>query len=232
MKNKDDICIIIQARTSSERVPNKMLKPFAGTTLMDIALKKILDIRSVNTQSSFYLSAYEEELKTKALHYGLPIFNRSKKSANSEGTPLSEMYEWWDQLDFKYCVLVNACAPFLKASTIDRFVDTYIHSESDGLFGVMKKKNYFWNKEGKLITPWPTGQACMNSKVVEPTYEAAHCLYAGRLDTIGDGIWMGDFQTPGEIQLFEMDEEECLDIDYQWQFEMCENIYKQREATT
>ena len=106
-----------------------------------------------------------------------------------------------------------------------------VHTASNLKFGpevgVMKKKNYFWNKEGKLITPWPESEACMNSKVVEPTYEAAHCLYAGRLDTIGDGVWMGDFQKPGDIELYEMEEQECLDIDYPWQFTMCENIYKQ-----
>ena len=29
MKSKDDVAVIIQARTGSTRVPNKMLKPFA-----------------------------------------------------------------------------------------------------------------------------------------------------------------------------------------------------------
>jgi hypothetical protein len=89
----------------------------------------------------------------------------------------------------------------------------------------MKKKNYFWNKDSKLISPWPEGQAVMNTKFVEETYEAAHCLYAGRMDKIGEGIWMGDFNKPGDIELFPMKEEECLDIDYQWQFDMCEALY-------
>ena len=32
---------------------------------------------------------------------------------------------------------------------------------------------------------------CMNTKLVEKTYEAAHVLYAGKMDTIGNDIWMG-----------------------------------------
>ena len=36
MKNKSDVCVIVQARMGSERVPGKMIKPFAGTTIMDI----------------------------------------------------------------------------------------------------------------------------------------------------------------------------------------------------
>ena len=94
------------------------------------------------------------------------------------------------------------------------------------MFGVIEKKNYFWNKEKEMITPWPKNQACMNTKMVEVTYEAAHCLYAGRLDKIGSDIWMGDFKTPGDIELFPMKEEEVLDIDYEWEFNAYEAVYK------
>ena len=70
----------------------------------------------------------------------------------------------------------------------------------------------------------------MNTKLVDTTYKGAHCLYAGRMDRIGNGIWMGDFQKPGDIELCPMEEFESLDIDYQWQFDMCESIYLQRKA--
>jgi len=228
MKDIKDICVVVQARLGSERVPAKMLKGFAGTTLMDIMCQKILNSKSI-PKENFFLSIHEQELLDNASKYELNVFQRSEKSANSEGTPLTDMYEWWDKLPFKYCILLNACAPFMQIETIDGFVEAYKNSDSDGLFGVMKKKNYFWNTDGKLVTNWPAGQACMNTKFVETTYEAAHCLYAGRMDLIGDGIWMGDFQKPGDIELYPMEEFECLDIDYQWQFDMCETIYKNRK---
>ena len=61
--------------------------------------------------------------------------------------------------------------------------------------------------------------------MVDTTYEAAHCLYAGRTDLIGKGIWMGDFRKDGDIELFSMPERECFDIDYDWQFEVAEKLY-------
>ena len=226
MKDLHDIAVVVQARLGSYRVPGKMLKPFANTTLMDIAIEKMLNSK-VFSKEHFFVSVYEEELIDVATEHGANMYLRSEKSANSEGTPLTEMYEWWDKLPFKYCVLVNACAPFLTVETVDKFVEAYMNTDSDGLFGVMEKKNYFWNTDGKLKTNWPAGQACMNTKFVETTYEAAHCLYAGRMDRIGEGIWMGDFQVPGDIQLYPMSEFESLDIDYSWQFDMCEAIYRQ-----
>ncbi len=41
MKDIKNIAVVIQARLGSQRVPQKMIKPFAGTTLTDIAIKKI-----------------------------------------------------------------------------------------------------------------------------------------------------------------------------------------------
>jgi hypothetical protein len=66
----------------------------------------------------------------------------------------------------------------------------------------------------------------MNTKYVDVTFEAAHALYAGRLARIGQGVWMGRMDRPGEVELFPMEEEECLDIDYPWQFRLAECRYR------
>jgi len=225
MKNIKDILFLVQARLGSQRVPGKMIAPFANTTLMDICFDKI-NSSSFIPKSQFYASVYEDELKSICLSKNINIFERSKESADCEGTPMTLMYEWYDKLPFKYCVLISACTPFLSISTIENFTKAYLKSNSDGLFGVIRKNNYFWNKESELITPWPKGKEVMMTNYVEETYEAAHCLYAGQLDKIDQGIWMGDFQKPGDIELFPIEEDECLDIDYQHQFDKCEAIYK------
>jgi CMP-N-acetylneuraminic acid synthetase len=58
--------------------------------------------------------------------------------------------------------------------------------------------------------------------------EAAHCLYAGRMDLIERGIWMGKFTSSNDPVLYRMKEEECFDIDYAWQFELAEALYRVR----
>ena len=54
MKDLHDIAVVIQARLGSQRVPGKMLKPFAGTTLMDIAIEKMLNSK-VFTKEHFFV---------------------------------------------------------------------------------------------------------------------------------------------------------------------------------
>jgi spore coat polysaccharide biosynthesis protein SpsF (cytidylyltransferase family) len=62
MKRIEDICILVQARLGSQRVPGKMIRPFAGTTLVDVLFEK-LNKSTVIPKSNIYFSAYEDELK-------------------------------------------------------------------------------------------------------------------------------------------------------------------------
>ena len=114
--------------------------------------------------------------------------------------------------------MVNACVPFLKLETIERFYFSYCNSSADGMFGVMEKQNYFWNENNEFLTPLT--QPIMNTKYAKPIKEAAHCLYASKLSSIGENVWMGDFNKPGDIELFSVPEQECFDIDYEWQFKL------------
>lgn len=202
MKQIGEIAVIIQARLGSERTPRKMTRPFAGSSLLDIALPKML-CSAVFYPEQFFLAVHEEELAGIGSRHGVNVFRRSECSARSEGKPLSELYEWWDQLPFTYAVLVNACAPLLRIATVDAFIDHYRTMDGDGLFGVLEKRDYFWNVDGVLLTSSP-----------------------GRMAAIGEGRWMGNLDEPGDIELFPMNHLEAFDIDYPWQFEAAEALYR------
>lgn len=225
MKKISQIAFLVQARLSSQRCPKKMIRPFGGTTLLDINIQKLVESEFIPNEN-IYVSVHEKELKDIASKYPVNIFERSEQSANSEGTPMTEIYEWWDKLPHEHVVLTNACAPMLKTETIENFAKAFANSDSDGMFGVMAKKNYFWDDKGKFLTPFEG--AVMNTKFAKPIFEAAHVLYASKLSDIGKGIWMGDFSTPGQIELFEVEEQECFDIDYEWEFEIYEKLYKNK----
>jgi CMP-N-acetylneuraminic acid synthetase len=224
MKSISDVVVILQARMNSQRVPKKMLKPFLDSNLFEIAINKLLKSK-VMPKENIYVSAFEDELKNIAKSYGLNIYNRSEESANNDNS-LQKIYEWHDKLPFKYVIKVNACSPLLKIETIDAFISEFINQPEDNLFGVISMKDYFWNNSGMLVTPWPEGQTIMNTKAVEVTYKAAHVLYASRLDLISQNRFMGDFQKEGGIKLYPMDELECFDIDYEWQFNVAQILYE------
>ena len=226
MKNLDEIAVIVQARLNSERVPGKMLRPFAGQNLFGIVLDKLLQ-SSIIPKGNIYGSVYEQELIDELDKRELNYWHRSKESAN-EDEDLKLIYEWHDKLfaKYKYVILVSGCTPLLRVATIDKFIEQFISQPEDNLFAVIKKKTYYWDQSGKMITNWPQGQKIMNTKTVEPVYEAAHCLYASDLDLIEKEQFMVDF-TKENLKLFEIDELEAFDIDYEWQFKTAEVLYEQ-----
>lgn len=220
----NNTCIIVQARLSSSRIPRKMTKPFAGSTLLDILLKKITS-SAVIPSSDVYASVYENELKEIAQKYSCRIFPRSERSANTEND-MKLMFEWWDKLPYQNYIIVSACHPFLSLETIESFYSASLARNTAGLFAVATKRNYYWNPQKEMMTKWPVNQTTFNTKAVEVTYEAAHCLYAGKMDDIGMYVYMGDIANR-EVELFVIENNmECMDIDEPWQFHMCEAYYK------
>ena len=225
MKKINDIAIIVQARISSKRCKRKMIKNFAGTNLLQILLDKIKKSKIIKKEN-FYVSSYDKEINKIVEKNNFQIFKRSKKSAISEGEDLKELYEWWNKLDYKYCVLINASLPFLSIKTIDKFIKKYQNNNFQGQFAVIEKKNYFWYKK-KLINEWPKSLQCMNTKKVEPVLEAAHCLYASPMKIIGKGYFMGNLINPKDIYLYKINNSlEVLDIDEEWEFKNYEKIFK------
>mgnify|MGYP003111563176 FL=1 len=226
MKNIKDICFIIQARTQSTRVPNKMLKPFADSNLFEIAVNKVLN-STIIPKNNFYLSIMDDELIKIANKYNVNYFIRSEESTQ-EPVTLPKVFEWHDKLPFKYYMIINACNPILKIETIDKFINQFINSDSRGQFGVFEKKTFLFNNEGVMINKFFGDDkylATLETKFVETCYEAAHSLYAGTMEDIQKEIYMGSFKKPNDPKFFIMDEIECFDIDWPWQFEIAERLY-------
>lgn len=224
MKNLDEIAIIVQARLNSQRVPRKMIRPFSGSNLFGIVLDKLLQSKII-PRHNIIGSVFEQELIDELDKRELSYWHRSKESAN-EDEDLKLIYEWHNKLfaKYKYVILISGCNPLLKVETIDKFIEQFVLQLEDNLFAVIKKKTYYWDQNGKMITNWPEGQKIMNTKTVEPIYEAAHCLYASDLDLIEKEQFMVDF-TKENLKLFEIDELEAFDIDYEWQFKIAELLY-------
>lgn len=229
MKNKKDILVITLARLGSERVPNKMILPIGESNLFEICLNKLKSSKVI-PQENIYASVYDKELIDIAEKIGVNIWRRSKVSAESQADSLKEIYDFYDKLDYKYIMLINSCHLFYKLETIEDFYLTFLKSDSDGLFSVIKKKNYFFNKDGVLIVGKygeESESKTFDTKRVEETYEAEHGLQASKMEWIKDEKWMGSFKKKNDPPLYviKYDDFEFFDIDYQWQFDAAKKIY-------
>ena len=218
MKEERKVAVVLQARLNSQRVPKKMIRSFSGKkSLFEIALEKLID--SEIPSKDIFIAVGDIALIDIAVQYPFNLYTRSQESCNATNDPnvpdsLKLLYEWYNDLQDKgytHVVLVSACHPFLKPETIEDFYKEFSNSTLDGMFSVLEKKNYYWDYSGETITDWK-GAKLMNTRRVEPIYEAAHCLYGSKISFIEDECWMGD-TSPPEPELYIVNESEAIDID-------------------
>tara|TARA_R100000664_G_scaffold34158_1_gene54462 strand:+ start:10966 stop:11658 length:693 start_codon:yes stop_codon:yes gene_type:complete len=226
MKDVKSTLFVVSARLSSQRIPKKMIKPFNDTTLTDIILEKLLT-SSVIPKKNIYLSACDKELVDIAKKHDINVYERTRESSEYEKT-LPQILEWHDKLGFDYYVLISGCCPLMKIETIDGFVKQFLDSPDDhGLFAVFEKKNMIWdyNKNPVLYDHVET----LSTKEMKPFYEAAHCLYGGKCEWIPKGVHTGTFTKKNDPPIYVVDEQQAFDIDYQWQFNIAEILYRQEK---
>jgi CMP-N-acetylneuraminic acid synthetase len=228
MKDLKDICFIIQARTNSSRLPGKMIKPFAESSLIEISIDKIKN--SIFPNENFYLSVNDEELIDIANKHNVNVFLRDKQSTRNDDVipfTLPEVFDWWDKLDYRYYILMNACNPLVKIDTINQFINEFINSKDNGLFSVIEHKRFFYKKDGSTFQEFygsDEAKVTFNTKYIEPIYSGGP-LRAGTMEDIGNHIYMGNFQQQNNPPFFIYPSDEYADIDYGWEFQSVESLY-------
>jgi len=219
-KDIKDISIILNVRVTSTRCRNKMLRPFAGSTLVDICLGKMHELSHLDV---FY-GAHEDELLDKAKNYSfLKVFRRSYESAHSQ-KDASKVFEILNHISAKWVLWINPCMPFLKMDTVLNALDTFLNIENSSLTSVKKMQGWFFDMEGKPLTNKENNIATQDSDYL---YEAAHAFHIyERRYLLEKGAYWGD--SPNNPYLFEIPDDENIDIDTEPEFKYAEMIYLDR----
>lgn len=221
-KCKDIFAAVIQARLSSKRCPGKMLRNFAGTNFTEIALKKFAQGSDAFT---FYFAAHEKELIDVAKKYGCPIIKRNKMSAQGEN--IRDVMNYLEAIEEPYIVFINACSPFLTLPTVKRAIETFVANGCLSLTAVAKRHTWYYTMAGLPVNLLdPTN---LNTKTTQPLYEVTHNIHIFNKERF---LRFGYFweNKPKDPYLFEIDEEEAMDIDSEFEFALTEAWYKVKNS--
>jgi CMP-N-acetylneuraminic acid synthetase len=204
------------ARKQSQRCPNKMLRPFGGTTLADIALAKL---KTFGDQAFF--AGHEDEFRTKAAAHSVRFVQRSLRSATID-EPITEILSFLRDVPFTHLLIVNACLPFLKAATIRVFLNECMAGRMQPAFAVIQRRNHFITTDHRPLN-FPVDMKTINSKTVEPVLEFAHALYFFDKAYFFEHGRYWDWRT---VRLLEAgDRFEMVDIDTEEDFAFAEALW-------
>ena len=209
-------------RKQSQRCPNKMLRPFAGTTLTDIALTKL---SAFGAQAFF--AAYEDEFQERCQRHGVGFVRRSLTSATID-EPITEVLAFLRDVPHTHFLIVNGCLPFLKVKTIQDFLEGCVREGPAPAFAVVRRQNHFISLDHRPLNFSPDMKT-INSKTVTPLLEFAHALYFFEKQYFFEHGAYWDWRTVRLIEL--SDRAEILDIDTEEDFAFAETVWRGRQGT-
>jgi molybdopterin-guanine dinucleotide biosynthesis protein A len=212
-----DIGVFSFGRKQSERCPNKMLRPFGGTTLADIALEKL----AAFAPGSFF-AAFDEEFRDKSARHGVPFVQRDARSVSID-EPITEILSFLRDVPYTHLLIVNGCLPFLRTETIAGFLDDCRRGGLAPAFAVNRRQNHFMSLDHQPLN-FPLDMRTINSKTVRPVLEFAHALYFFEKSYFFEHGRYWDWQT---VRLIEAGTPwEMLDIDTEQDFAFAEAAWK------
>ena len=223
-KRSRNVSVVINSRVASVRLPEKLIKSFHGTTLIEIALKKLAGLKVKNkylaTRDKEILDIYEKYNKD------IDLLPRTPESVAIVPGPcdFKTVYAHYGLIQTDYIMSLNACQPFWSPLTIQSAVE-YFQNNVDvkTLTSARKSTNIFF--DSKQIPINLVDRFNVSTKWNDPIFEMAHMFHifdkSVYLET--GNFWDYSDNNP---KLFEVPRIESFDVDNQSDFDFCLNMYK------
>jgi CMP-N-acetylneuraminic acid synthetase len=213
---------IVPMRHSSERVPGKNYRDFAGKPLFHHVVDALLgcsliDKVIIDTDSPIVI----EQAKQK--YPEVIILERPEHLRDGAIAMNDVLLNIINQVPSQFYLQTHSTNPILKSSTIESGIRQFLSicPMYDSLFSVTRKQVRYWDP---LARPLNHNQnILLRTQDLPPVYEENSCMYVftkeileRKHNRIGDRPFM-----------FEMEEIEAQDIDVELNFLMAEFLYKQ-----
>ena len=105
------VSVVVNARLGSTRVKNKLMRPFADSCLIEIALEKL---NGMDFFENRYLAAAEKPLIDLADKYkNIDVLKRSHQSVIPGVNPQSVTFAHYLEIPSDYIFVFNPCLPMI-----------------------------------------------------------------------------------------------------------------------
>ena len=213
---------VVPMRHSSERVPGKNYRNFAGKPLFTYVIEALLgcgliDKVVIDTDSDIIV-----ELANK--HYPEVLVLERPQHLRDGSIPMNDvLLNTINQVPSQFYLQTHSTNPILSAKTVGAGISKFleIYPMYDSLFSVTRRHVRFWDQLSRPVNH--NHNILLRTQDLPPIFEENSCLYIFTKDIlerkhnrIGDRPF-----------LFEIPEEEAQDIDVELNFVMAELLYKQ-----
>jgi len=214
------ISVVINARLGSSRVPHKLVRPFAETSLIEIALAKL---NKLDFFEHRYLAVAEKELMDIGKNYeNVEILERSASAVTKGINPLTVTFEHYLRVPSDYVFVFNPCLPCIDLDTIKKAYDYFQNSDYNSYTAVIPTGDWIFDFEGNALTNSDAKNVTTNKNTT--FYKGCHAFHIVNKAFFKEEnmLWTFGRDDPHLVQVPEM---EAVDVDTLEEFELAEQIY-------
>lgn len=221
-KTDSKVVALVPMRHTSERVPGKNYRSFAGKPLYHYIINSLLDcplisMIVIDTDSPLIRDDVNGQFP------GVKLINRPDH-LRAGMTPMNDVLLYdVEQIDADYFLQTHSTNPLLKTETITRairhFFDNY--PRYDSLFSVTRLQVRLWDSLNRAINHDPA--ILVRTQDLDPIYEENSCLYLFSRQ----GLQSARNRIGTKPLMFEIDPIEARDIDEELDFKLSEILYQE-----
>jgi len=225
------VTCFLPCRAGSERVKNKNTRQFAGIEggLLKIKLDHLIRCSLIDT---IVLSTDDQKVIDVSRPYGnrIRIDNRPSELASSDASTDDLIRYVGKIISGPHILWTHVTSPFTGEDIYTRAINDYFSfiktDKFDSLMSVTPLRVHVWDRKGEPVNykraeiRWPRSQQ------VDPLFEVNSAIFINSRENyirLEDRIGLNPY-------LFEMDQTESLDIDYEDDFLLAESIYRFRQS--
>jgi N-acylneuraminate cytidylyltransferase len=217
------VSFILPVKGSSSRVKDKNIRPFAGTTLLDVKLRVLVDS---GIADEILVSSDSDLVLEMASGYSSVRTHRRDAYYCSDSTPYSEVCEHLIRIARgRDIVWTHVTSPLISAETYCRAWETYQkldREKFDSVIGMRRLQCFLWNQQHVPMNY--TTEEHVYSQYLDPIYAIDNSLFIVSKDV---GLCR-KFNYGFRPYIFETPARETLDIDWEEDFEYAEYRYRRQ----
>lgn len=219
------ISAVINARIGSSRVENKLMREFADSSLIEIALEKL---DKMNFFEHRYLAVAEQELIEVGQKYeNVKILKRNAAAVQKGVNPLAVTFEHYLRVPSDYVFVFNPCLPCINIDTIKRAFDYFQETSHNSYTAVIPTGDWIFDSNGNALTNSDPRNVTTNKEI--SFYKGCHAFHIINKKFFRDEGLLWTFQ-PHDPHLVPIPKEEAVDVDTPLEFDLAQLEYRRKMA--
>jgi CMP-N-acetylneuraminic acid synthetase len=202
------------------------VRPFAGTSLIEIALAKLDRMDFFDHR---YLAVAEEELKGLARRYpNVEVLHRDSAAVKQGVNPQTVTFKHYLDIPSDYVFAFNPCLPNVSIETIRKAYDYVQSTDHLSYMAAMQTGDWIFDADGNPLTNTDPGNATTNKN--RTFFKATHAFYVVSKKRFADQglLWT---LTRNDPHLIPMPEHETVDVDTETEFRVAEAYWMQQQGS-